>query len=160
MQGRVEVFGRSRSSKALLLQFGLLEHSLGLSERSRSALGSSRGALGALSGSPGTLRERSWELPEHPRTPPGVLLGALGVALELSWVPLDRPEGVRSSVFLGFPWFSLVFPGFCGFGLSGSNCYRFASPADPFQMFRDSMEVRWILDIVSQSVDVSYTSGD
>ena len=40
------------------------------------------------------------------------------------------------------------------------NCYRFASPADPFQMFRDSMEVRWILDRVSQSVDASKTSGD
>ena len=121
MQGRVEVSGRSRCSKALLQQSGLLERSLGLSERSRSALGSSRGALGALSGSPGTLRERSWELPEHPRTPPGVLLGALGVALELSWVPLGRPEGVRSSVFLSFPWFSLVFPGFCGFGPSGAR---------------------------------------
>ena len=24
------------------------------------------------------------------------------------------------------------------------NCYRFASPADPYQMFRDSMEVHWI----------------
>ena len=40
------------------------------------------------------------------------------------------------------------------------NCYRFASPADPFQMFRDSMEVHWILDRVSQSVDASWTSGD
>ena len=40
------------------------------------------------------------------------------------------------------------------------TCYRFASPADPFQMFRDSMEVRWILDRVSQSVDASKTSGD
>ena len=40
------------------------------------------------------------------------------------------------------------------------NCYRLASPADPFQMFRDSMEVRWILDRVSQSVDASKTSGD
>ena len=40
------------------------------------------------------------------------------------------------------------------------NCYRFASPADPFQMFRDSMEVRWTLDRVSQSVDASWTSGD
>ena len=40
------------------------------------------------------------------------------------------------------------------------NYYRFASPADPFQMFRDSMEVRWILDRVSQSVDASKTSGD
>ena len=35
------------------------------------------------------------------------------------------------------------------------NCYRFASPADPFQMFRDSMEVRCILDIVSESVNAS-----
>ena len=39
-------------------------------------------------------------------------------------------------------------------------CYRFASPADPFQMFRDSMEVRWILGRVGQSVDASKTSGD
>ncbi len=44
--------------------------------------------------------------------------------------------------------------------VSSGNCYRFASPADPFQMFRDSMEVRWILDRVSQSVDASKTSGD
>ena len=44
--------------------------------------------------------------------------------------------------------------------VDGTYCYRFASPADPFQMFRDSMEVRWILDRVSQSVDASKTSGD
>ena len=36
---------------------------------------------------------------------------------------------------------------------SRTNCYRFASPADPYQMFRDSMEVHWIFDRVGQFTD-------
>ena len=80
--------------------------------RSRSALGRSLGALRALSGSPGSVRERSGELLEHPRTPPGVPLGALGATSELSWVLLGCP-GVSAAqfslVFLAFPWFLQCF---------------------------------------------------
>ena len=74
---------------------------------------------------------------------------------------LWKPASSSVLVVLGTFWFT-SFAKFAKW--QGSfpldNCYRFASPADPFQMFRDSMEVHWILDRVSQSVDASKTSGD